>query len=353
MDDLDRLLADSMRSAADHAPSDGGLLSSVHRRSRRHHRRRVATGLSTAAAVLALGVPFGVVLATRDQPVVAPTQGPAPAAPAPATSPSAAASPSSSRSPATSRSPARTPSSSAPTTNTLRLVDGWTAPTFPYTLPATDGMSAPVASMRDGTPIAFFEATDLQDHADITITVSSRKPSFTTSATESAKQVRGHSGTLRTVDVQPAKQLTLFWQESAGRWIQLATDDTYTPKQVVALADSLTSASIAVLPPFTLDLTPSGLAADTVTASRMTFRNSSGTIAVVLRKRQQLTDTTGKAGKYKAQLTRDADGAKLAVDVTDWDATLEITVSAGLTVSDTELTRFASGVHILNRSDPE
>ncbi|GAA2515182.1 hypothetical protein [Winogradskya humida] len=348
MDDLDRLLADSMRSAADHAPSDGGLLSSVHQKSRRHHRRRVATGLSTAAAVLALGVPFGVVLATRDRPVVAPTQAPAPAAPAPtATSPSA--SPSSS--PRTSSRPPSSPP--PPSSKAVRLVDGWTAPTFPYTLPATDGMSAPVASMRDGNPIAFFEATDLQDHADITITVSSRKPSFTTSATESDKQVRGHTGTLRTVDVQPAKQLTLSWQESAGRWIQLATDDTYTPKQVVALADSLTAASIAVLPPFTLDLTPSGLAADTVTASRMTFRNSSGTIAVVLRKRQQLSNTTGKVGKYKARLTHDADGATLAVDVTDWDATLEITVSAGLTVSDAELTRFASGVHILNRSDPE
>lgn len=215
-------------------------------------------------------------------------------------------------------------------------------------------MTAPVASLRNGNQIGFFEATELREHADITVTVSARKPTFSTSATQTSMSVRGHSGTLRTVDVQPAKQLTLFWQESSTRWIRLATDDTYTPKQVVALADSLSTAKIAVLPPFRLDLTPVGLTADTVTASTMSFRSDSADqVEVVLRKRQELTETTDEVGQYQAQLTRNGDGAKLSVDVTDWDATLEITVDAGLTLSDTDLLRFAAGVHLLNRSNPK
>ncbi|WP_345301220.1 hypothetical protein [Dactylosporangium matsuzakiense] len=41
---------------------------------------------------------------------------------------------------------------------------GYTAPTFPYTLPATDGMKAPVASMDSGNLVAFFEAIDIRHH---------------------------------------------------------------------------------------------------------------------------------------------------------------------------------------------
>lgn len=354
MDELDRLLAESMRSAADRAPSDGGLLTTVHQRSRRYRRRRIATGLSTAAAVLAIGVPFGTALVTRSEATRSPST--VPVAPAATTPPS----PSASEIPSASKAPTRTPSSATSTrtpkssAKNVRLVDGYTAPRFPYTLPSTDGMRAPVASMRGGTLSAFFEATELLRHADVTVTVSTRKPVFTAPATTRTTLVRGHSGTLRTVDTQPAKQLVLFWPESSTRWIQVATDDTYTPQQVVALADSLSTASIAVLPPFTLDHAPAGLAVDTVTASTMSFRAANADkVTVVLRKRQPLTAVTDKVGRYQALLTRDGEGAELAVDVTDWDATLDVTVDAGLTMSDADLLRFAAGVHILNRSDPE
>ncbi|MFI5933078.1 hypothetical protein [Actinoplanes sp. NPDC051494] len=358
MDDLDRLLAESMRDAADGAPSDGGLLATVHQRSRRYHRRRIVTGLSAAAAVLALGIPFGAVLVTRSAPMT-PSQGTVPAAPAPTTEPatspapspsaSASVSGSASGSPAASHTPSSAPPSSASAT-VVKLEDGYTAPVFPYTLPATDGMKAPVASMRDGDLIALFEATELRDHADTTVTVSSRKPVFDTDATQTTQRVRGHSGTLRTLDVEPARQLTLWWQESSSRWIQLATDDTYTPQEVVALATSLSAGAVAVSPPFTLDRSPAGLVADTVTASRMSFRAAGGEkIEVVLRKRRELTGDTVTVGDYQGVLTQ----GKLAVDVTDWDATLEVTVGAGLTMSGADLLRFAEGVHILNRSDPE
>ena len=280
--------------------------------------------VSAAAAVLVAAIPFVTVLAARPDPAAPP------AAPAP---------------PSASGSPAA-----------VQLTNGWSAPVFPYTMAATDGMTAPVASMTGGDVSAFFEATELREHADITVTVSARRPVFTTSATETRRQVRGHAGTLRTVDVSPAKQLTLYWKESADRWIRLDTDDTYTPGEVVALAGSLTGASVPVLPPFDLSLSPAGLVTDTVTASRMTFRAAGANTAgftTVLRQRRQLTGINRRISGYDAVLTRRSGEVTLAVDVADWDATLEVTVGEGLTISDADLVRYAAGVKILNRSDPE
>jgi hypothetical protein len=353
MDDVNRLLAETIRGAADRAPSDAGLLTAVHQRSRRYRRRRIATGLSAVAAVVALGVPTVAVLAARSHPS-------APLGVVPTASASASASaksPSPVSSPAPTQAPTASPTHTPPAVGTVKLVAGYTPPVFPYTLPPTDGMKAPVASMADGNLIAFFEATELRHHADTTVTVSSRKPTFATSATETSTRVRGHAGTLRTLDVRPAKQLTLYWPESANRWIQLATDDTYTPQQVVALADSLTAASIAVLPPFTLDLSPAGLPADTISASTMSFRTptsapGAGAFSCVLLKRRQLAGTNETVGGYRALLVHNAGGVTLDVDVTDWSATLEVTAPAGIAISDADLLRFAAGVHILDRSDP-
>jgi hypothetical protein len=347
MDDLDRLLAETMRDAAGRAPSEDGLLSTVHRRSGRLRRQRIATVLSAAAAVLAVSIPTVAVLMARS-----PAPGPAPAA-----VPEVSASPSPSLSPSPSPTLSRVPpahTSAAPEPVTLAV--GWKAPRFPYALAPVDGMRAPVASMEDGNLIGFFEATELRHHADTTITVSSREPASTGGGTSMA--VRGHVGTLRTTDVKPARQLTLTWRESASRWIQLATDDTYEPQQVVALADGMTAASVAVLPPFELGLSPAGFATDTVTASTMTFRRTatapgSETLKTVLRKRKQLTGSTVKVGRYQASLTHGTGGVTLDVDVTDWNATLEVTVGGGLTMSDADLLRFAAAVRVLNRSNPQ
>jgi hypothetical protein len=319
MDDLDRLLAETMRDAAGRAPSDDDLLQTVHRRSDRRRRQRVSTVLTALAAVLAVGIPTLVARST--------TTGPPPAA-------------------------------ATPETGAVRLADGYTAPAFPYTLPANPGMRAPVASMDGGELIAFFEATELRRHSDTTVTVSSRKPAFTGTATETPVEVRGHPGTLRTADGKPARQLTVYWRESPARWIRLATDDTYTPQQVVALAESLTPASITVLPPFRLDLSPAGFVTDTVTESTMSFRASATApdadlVQVVLRNRRRLSGADEDVGPYQAVLAHGAGGGvTLDVDVTDWNATLEVTVGSGLTMSDADVLRFAAGVHILNRSNP-
>jgi hypothetical protein len=348
MDDLDRLLAETMHSAAGRAPSDAGLLDTVHQRSRRHHRRRVMAGLGAAATVLAVGIP-AVAVMTRPESAAPPLNG-VPTVAAPLSQPP----PPVPSAPATPSSPGLTTAAA----DAVTLSTGWKAPTFPYRLPVTDGMTDPVASMNDGKLIAFFEATELRYHADVTVTVSGQKPAFTTAATETARRVRGHAGTLRTVDVRPAKQLTLYWRESPSRWIQLATDDTYTPDQVVALADALTPASLAVLPPFRLDLAPTGLVTDTVTASRVTFRQPGSApgadgFSTVLRKRRELTDTNQKIKGYDAALIHRDGSVTLAVDVTDWNATLEVTVGNGLTLSDADLLRYAAGVTILERSHPE
>lgn len=359
MDDLNRILAQSLHDAAGDAPDGAGLLGDVHARSRRYRKRRVvtATALSAAVAVAVAGIPIVTMLTTRPKPVLPPAAS-RPAVVAVPSSPTPSSTPPASSKPSIGSSSSPSSAHTSPAAGAVTLSKGWTAPTFPYTLPATDGMSAPVASLADGNPSAFFEATELRKHADITITVSTEKPSFTTAAQEIPFVVRGHGGYLRTVDVSPAKQLTLYWKESSTRWIRLATDDTYTPEQVVELAESMTSASIAVPPPFDLDLSPDGLIADSVTASRMIFRSpdaapGSGGFSTVLHQHQQLTGVNKKVNGYDAVLTHTAGQANLAVDATDWNATLRITVGNGLTVSDADLLRYAAGVHILNRSNPE
>jgi hypothetical protein len=311
MDDLDRLLAETMRDAAERAPADDGLLTTVHRRSDRRHRQRIATALAAVAAALAVGLPAVVATAGR------------------------------------------TPESAAPHGAAVRLVAGWTAPVFPYTLPASAGLKGPVASMHDGDLIGFFEASEQRHHADTTVTVSSTEPAFTGPAAETTVQVRGHVGTLRTVDVRPAKRLTLVWRESAGRWITLATDDTYVKQQVVGLADALSASPVPVLPPFRLDLTPGGFVTDTVDESTMNFRAAAGEVRVVLRKHRPLAAAHQTVGSYPASLTHDGSGVTLDVDVTDWEATLEVTVGRGVAMSDGDLVRFAAGIHILNRSNPQ
>jgi hypothetical protein len=311
MDDLDRLLAETLHRAAVYAPADDGLLATVHRRSDRRHRRRIATTLVAVAVALALAVPAMVRLERR------------------------------------------TPENVVSVAPAVHLVAGWTAPVFPYTLPASAGLKAPVASMDGGDLTGFFEATEQRHHADTTVTVSSAEPSFTGPAAETTVEVRGQPGTLRTVDVQPAKQLTLFWREPDGRWITLATDDTYGKQQVVGLADDLAPASVPVRPPFRLDLNPAGFATDTVTESTMAFRAPAGEVRVVLRKHRPLVGADRTVGSYPASLTRGESGVTLDVDVTDWQATLEVTVDPGITISDGDLLRFAAGVHILNRSNPQ
>lgn len=357
MDELSRRLAESLHGAAGQAPSDAGLLANVHGRARRYRRQRLATvtAVSAAVAVVAVGIPILTAMPGRSGHATTP------AASAPDRPVTSAASASPSESPARARptgkvssSPPRPTGGSAPPT----LTAGWKAPVFPYTLPVTDGVRTPVASMSDGFPSAFFEAIDEQNHADVTITVLDRRPTFTTAARETATTVRGHAGTLRTVDVSPARQLTLYWKESASRWIQLATDDTYSPEQVVALADSLTGAAVAVQPPFDLELSPAGLVTDTVTASRMVFRSpdatpGAGGFATVLRKRRQLENINRKINGYDAALSRRTGEVTLSIDVTDWDATLVIVVNQGMTVTDADLVRYAEGIRILNRSDPE
>ncbi|WP_433796458.1 hypothetical protein [Actinoplanes sp. CA-252034] len=357
MDDLNRMLAETMHDAAGDAPSEAGLLSAVHERSRRHRRRRLVTMAAAAAVVVtAAGIPLVTVLTGHPDPVVPPIASvPGPTATTPGPAPSTR--------PAASSAPARpdpsTPSGDGSAESTaVKLTSGWTAPPFPYTLPASDGMRAPTASMNGGAQIAFFEATELREHADVTITVTATRPAFSATAEETPVSVRGHAGTLRTRNVSPAKQLTLYWKESPARWIQLATDDTYRPDEVVALADSMTGAAVAVPPPFDLDLSPKGLVTETVTASRMVFRlpgavPGTGGFSTVLLKRRQLTDPTEKINGYDAELTRGADEVTLSIDVEDWNATLRITVGNGLTVSDADLIRYATGIRVLNRSNPE
>ncbi|MFF5075559.1 hypothetical protein ACFY36_00785 [Actinoplanes sp. NPDC000266] len=86
----------------------------------------------------------------------------------------------------------------------------------------------------------------------------------------------------------------------------------------------------------------------------MIFRSpGAGVASTVLRIRQQLTGVNEKVNGQDAVLTRRAGQATLSVDLTAWNATLQVTVGGGGTMSDADLLRYAAGVHVLSRSDPE
>jgi hypothetical protein len=323
--DVPAMVRDSLRRHADGTPPAGQLLASVHRRSRQLRRRRAAVAVAlTAAAVASLAVP----IATR------------------------AAEPAGT---ATTVAAARAPVRLAP--------PAYTVPSFPFRPGAAPvgGLAAPVVTLERGELTAYYEARDPARGADVTIRVGSRPPAFTGPAdragpaSETHPRVRGGPGTLRRVAVAPAARLTLYWPEAADRWVWVDTDDTLTDAELVRFADKLLPASVPVVRPFRFDLAPAGMALDTATVSRVALRPPAGpdaAVACTLLRRRPLTGPEVRVGPYRGVLTRTGSGAALAVDVTDWAATLLVEVPAAYEISDADLIRFAAGVHVLDRSEP-
>jgi hypothetical protein len=250
------------------------------------------------------------------------------------------------------------PAAPAPTRRAVRLTAGYTPPRFPYRLVRTDGLRPPALSVTDGETVAFYAATEQRHHADTTVVVSPRRPVFTGTAVEKPVVVRGRTGTLRSAPGKPTAQVVLYWPEAADRWIRMSTDDTYTPEQLVALADSLVPAPAPVPPPFRLALSPAGFVTTTISPSTVAFRPSATATAtdelsIVLRRRRPLSGATEQVGPYRGSLRHEPAGTTIDVDVTDWEATLRVTAGRGLAVTDADLVRLASGVEVLDRSDPE
>lgn len=365
MADIDRLVRQVLADQADLAPSADRLLAGVHHRASQLRRRRHATlAAGLAVAVTALVVPVAIATTGHHAPTPATTANP-PAVSSAASTPTAAA---------TAASPSGTaPASTTPTgTTALRFTaTTTTTTTFPYRLgtaaaAAAGDYLAPVVTLERDALVSYHEAKDPQGDADITLVVTDRAPQFATAAapmTEVGRRTRGKAATLRTVAVTPAAQLTLYWQESANRWVQLRTDDTFTDAEIVDFADALVAGETAVVAPFAPQLVPTDLVVATQTPSELSYRpvaTPSGTAPVVTCTLYPAAGIAAGAatvtvGSDHATLTRTGTGAArtvtLSVALTQWHMTLRITVSGGYDVTDTDLIRFATGLRVTERAE--
>lgn len=369
MADLDDLLRGCLHERAEDAPQAAGLLGAVHVRSTRLRARRRIVLTAAAVVAVALTVPAVVV-------GVGGRGGPAPEPAASGSMPSVTSGPTGSATasavPGTTSAEA---SSVGPAATGMRLV----APSYPVpSFPLRPGRSAPafgtpVVTLEGGELRAYFPAKDPEGDADVTLVVSAQRPSFGAEAdpvTELSRQVRGHAGVLRTVAVTPTAQLTLYWQEAADSWVQLRTDDTYTPQQVVALADGLVAASLDVVTPLRFDLVPEEMVLDTATASTIALRPAGAPAggAAGSRAGARARDGVGctllslrplpsvgtpvSVGGYRGVLNRDQNGASLTVRLEDRRLMLVVRVPEGALISDGDLVRLAAGAHPTEHAEP-
>jgi hypothetical protein len=354
MTDVDPLLRAALRRHADGAPPADGLLAAVHARSAGlRRRRRVAMVSAALAAVVALGT--GTALATTIQhgvrvgwpPVGSNGNSTRPASTPPVTSTGP-----------TSPSPSRTPIGDA---HALRLdTPAYQVPTFPFRLGAdAPAMRSPVITMVRGELQAYYEAVDPEKDADVTLVTGARHPTFGIPAgpvTEVARSMRDHIGKLRNEAVSPAAQLTAYWQESANLWVQLRTDDTYTPDQLIKLVNGLVADSAQVAVPLRFDWAPKGLVPDTMTPSIVGFVPSTGTagaevVTCTLSRARSLSGASVPVGSYHGVLRHDG-GTTLTVALTDWHITLTVRIASGYTMTDADLARFAAGIQVTERAEP-
>jgi hypothetical protein len=344
---------------AQQSPPGVDLLSGVHARSRQLSRRRRRSG-ATVVAVSALAAVSGFLLVdgpggTVPVRVVAAT---APPAATPATTTSVSVGPATQ---VTASTGPGTPATVSPTA--LTLTSAPVAPVvFPYLLdPSVADLMRPnpTVTLVAGVLRAAYEAKDGQRDADITLTVSPVQPAFppaTAPVHQAPQRVRGHDGVLRTVDLRPAAELTLTWQEQPGQWVQLRTDDTYRDRQVVRFAEGLTPGQLATRAPFGLDLSPAGAALTTLTGSAAGFGvhgpDGAAALTLTLLTARPLTGEPVRLGDRVARLSTDQSGTHLQVVVPDRQAVLQVSVRPGYTLTTADLIRFTTGVRVAPSAIP-
>jgi hypothetical protein len=337
--DVDAMVRRTLAEEADDAPLAGSLLDAVHERARRKacRLRRIGAAATAVVAVAVLGAAMAVVAAGPSR--HGPTKAPGPAGVPPIASAEASDGPS-----AVTSSPAGTGSAPASDGSVRLAPPAYRLPVFPFQPGTTPigGLKPPVVTLDAGELVAYYEARDPVRGADVTIRVGPRRPTFGPGAAgpvrEAARRVRGHPGTLRTVEVAPANQLSLYWPE-AGQWVRVDTDDTLTDDEVVRFADALAPASVPVVAPFRFDLVPIGAVLDTATPS-----------TVVLRAGQAAISCTLVAGRRSPGISRTSAGTTLTVALAG--ATVLVQVPARYPISDADLARFGAGVHVTDRAEP-
>jgi hypothetical protein len=239
----------------------------------------------------------------------------------------------------------------------LDLVSG-TASASPFPLQLgpdiATRMGAPEVSLTKGVLEADYSAKDPLGDADISLLVGPGRPAFGPAAgpvSEAACTVRGHSGVLHTVAVQPAAQLTLYWPESPDRWVQLRSDDTYPPDQLIQFADALRPAAEPVPLPFAVNLIPRGATIVTATDSTIDLQGSgSGADAAARSVHLAIAGSGPPAGRgvlvgsRSAVLTSGTADTALYVDRSDLGGWLDVTTPGRGPAVEADLERLAGSV---------
>jgi hypothetical protein len=227
-------------------------------------------------------------------------------------------------------------------------------PWHPTTTP-TGGLESPVVTLDAGVLRAHYSAKDPDRGADVTISASPGRPVFgaaTGPVTEVPRTVGGRPATLRTVQVRPAAQLSLYWADADGRWVRVDTDDTLTDAQFVQLAAALAGGGPSVAQPFRFELAPEGMVLDTSSPTTVVFRPVAGAARVVceLVLPPPSAGTPVTVGPHAGRILRTAEGVTLLVPLTDPAATLRVRVPAEYAVTDADLVRFAAGIRLTDQA---
>ncbi|MBT8224300.1 MAG: hypothetical protein HKP61_00725 [Dactylosporangium sp.] len=361
MVDIDDLLRGALHEQADRAPAGERLLATVHTRSRTLRRRRMTMAGGIAVAILSVGMSAVLVAAGRDEPAAPP----AIELPSPSSVPSASPVPSEPVDPTAAVSPSPQDAATAAATSLRFAPSAYAMPDMPFLFPSpvAADYQTPVVTLQRDALVAYYATRDPRDGADVTLVVTRHRPTFRQPAgavSETTHRVRWKSGTLRTAWVSPAAQLTLYWQESSTRWVQLKTDDTFTDDDLVDFGNALVKADLPIAVPMRLDQAPAGMTLETATPSMLAFRPehasragslSATSLSCTVVEYRPLAGTTVMVGKNRGILTRDHHGALLTVNLSSWHLTLLVEVPAQYAVGDADLIRFAAGVHLTEQAE--
>lgn len=313
-------LTRTLTSHADDAPTPDGLLSAVHARSRRRHRRRAAAGALTVAASLAVGATALQVTALPDR-----------------------------------RGEAVLAWQDAAASTFLTPVD--LRPTFPLTpgyLPP-DVQTVPRLSLERGITSAEWE--NRSNGADgplsgITATVFPTAPEADERATSEPVDINGASGSLVRY---PGASTVVVWQRGPQQWVYVQGVAPVSEQETLAFARSLQEQPVQQPSSFQIDLVPDGFVLAELRPTGLTLGPAGGllnpqddprAVVVSVRRASESTDGRGapvRVGQRSGWLAQESGRFQLVLRL-DADRRLEISTPSTGQWDRTELARFADGI---------
>lgn len=305
---------------ADDAPTALGLLSAVHARSRRRHRRRATAGALAVTASLAVGAAGLAVTGLPDRP-----------------------------------SEAVLAWEDAAASAFLTPVD--LRPTFPLTpgyLPP-DVQTVPRLSLERGVASAEWESRS--SGADgplsgITATVFLTPPEADVRVAAEPVDINGKSGSLMRYT---GASTVVLWQRGPQQWVYVQGVSPVSEQETLTFARSLRDQPVQQPSSFHVDLVPDGFVLAELRPTGLTLGPAAGlpnpqddprAVVVSVRRASESTDGRGtpvRVGQRSGWLTRDSGRFQLVLRL-DGDRRLEISTPSTGQWDRTELARFADGV---------